>query len=342
MKIRLATEADSQAWDRYVRNHPQGTVFYLFSWKRVITKTFGHKNFYFLAQGPGKEIRGILPLFEIKSLLFGQSLISVPFAELGGILATDEQVQQALLDQGTRLVRDRGAEYLELRNQEALPGLPTKDLYFNFKREILPEPEENLQAIPRKSRRMVRVGIKKGLQAEFGHHLLDIFYDLLAMNYHRLGTPIFPKLLFLNFLREFKEKVDILIVRTDSGHPVAGVLSFYFKDQVIPYYAGSDFTFRNLAPNDFMYWKLMEKGCLDGYKWFDFGRSKVDTGSFSFKKHWGFEPRPLAYQYVLHKAREIPNISPANPKYQKKIEIWRRLPLRVTRVIGPFIAKYLA
>jgi len=120
------------------------------------------------------------------------------------------------------------------------------------------------------------------------------------------------------------------------------VLSFYFKDQVIPYYAGSDFEFRRLAPNDFMYWKLMEKACLDGYKWFDFGRSKVDTGSFSFKKHWGFEPQPLAYQYILHKLKELPNISPANPKYQKKIEMWKKMPFGLTKMVGPFIAKYLA
>jgi hypothetical protein len=91
-----------------------------------------------------------------------------------------------------------------------------------------------------------------------------------------------------------------------------------------------------------MYWELMRYGCEHGYKLFDFGRSKADTGSFHFKRHWGFTPDPLAYQYHLVKLKELPNNSPSNPKYKKRIELWRKLPLPVTKVIGPHIAKYLA
>jgi len=118
-------------------------------------------------------------------------------------------------------------------------------------------------------------------------------------------------------------------------------LTFFYKDQVLPYYAGSLLEYRDLAPNDYMYWQLMRYGYENGCKLFDFGRSKVDTGSYDFKRHWGFEPEPLPYQYFLNRINEIPNLSPANPKYQKKIEIWRKLPFRATKIIGPHIVKYI-
>ena len=161
-------------------------------------------------------------------------------------------------------------------------------------------------------------------------------------NYHRLGTPVFPLKLFKNLIKTFDNKVQILLIRTKDKIPIASVMTFFFRNQVVPYYAGSVFEYRNLAPNDFMYWELMRYGCENGYKIFDFGRSKIDTGSYHFKRHWGFEPDPLAYQYHLIQAKEIPNLSPSNPKYKKKIELWRKLPLSLTKILGPPIAKYLA
>ena len=132
-----------------------------------------------------------------------------------------------------------------------------------------------------------------------------------------------------------------MVVRTQEGTPIAGVLSFYYKDRVLPFYAGSLFKYRKLCPNDFMYWQLMKDGCEKGFKVFDYGRSKLGTGSYSFKKNWGFEAKPLAYQYQLITAKEMPNLSPANPKYKRKIELWRKMPFALTKIIGPPLAKYL-
>ncbi len=222
-----------------------------------------------------------------------------------------------------------------------MPGFETKSLYYNFRKEIFPDHDENLKAIPRKSRAMVRNAIKKGLTSEIGHHLLNEFYSILALNYHRLGTPIFPKKFFKNFLEAYERDADILIVRTPDGHPAAAVLFFVFKDQMVPYYAGSDFSFRRLGPNDYMYWALMKHAVDRGCTVFDYGRSKAGTGSFSFKKHWGFTPEPLAYQYHLVSLTELPNLSPANPKYRKKIEMWQKMPHSLTKILGPFIARNL-
>ena len=344
MKIRLAEKSDYSRWNKFVMDHNHGTIFHLIAWKEVLERSFGHRSFYLLAEeknNTSSKILGIFPLFQVKSFLFGNCLVSLPFAELGGILAQKKDVESELLLYAINLAKELRVDYLEMRNKYPIQTFPTKDLYFNFRREIFPEPEENLKAIPRKSRRMVRVGIKAGLQAEFGTDQLSTFYELLARNYHRLGTPIFNIKYFKNLIKILDKNIDILIVKTKEGHPIAGVMTFYFKDQVIPYYAGSNLKFRNLAPNDFMYWKLMEKGCQEGYKWFDFGRSKKDTGSFRFKKHWGFEPEQLAYQYVLNKVNEIPNISPANPKYRKRTDIWKKIPFWATKLIGPHIVKYI-
>jgi FemAB-related protein (PEP-CTERM system-associated) len=164
----------------------------------------------------------------------------------------------------------------------------------------------------------------------------------MAKSYHSLGTPIFPKKFFDAFLEIFGDQSQILLVRNKDNIPVAAVMTFFFKDQVVPYWAGSLFEYRNLSPNDFMYWELMRYGCENGYNFFDYGRSKKDTGSFHFKRHWGFEPKQLAYQYHLNRVDEIPNLSPNNPKYKKKIEMWRKIPHFATKIIGPPIAKYLA
>jgi FemAB-related protein (PEP-CTERM system-associated) len=341
MNIRTFRETDRAAWDDYVANHPSGTFFHLTGWKDVIEESFGHKPFYLLAQRDG-GISGVLPLFSVKSFLFGRSMVSTPFAPYGGILADREETAQALYDEAVNLTRDKGLDYLEMRSETAGFGdLPTKDLYFVFRKEISPENDRNLEAIPRKTRRMVRLGMKNGLEASFGSaDLLDPFYGMFAFNYRRLGTPVFSSAYLRNLLEQFGEKCSILVVSKD-GKPLSGVLSFYYKDQVIPYYSGAYPEANDHAANDYLYWALMRDAADKGCRVFDFGRSKKDTGPYNFKRHWGFEPKALEYQYYLNRISKLPNLSPSNPKYRKRIEMWKKLPLWATKLIGPRIIKYV-
>ncbi|MGE4559150.1 MAG: FemAB family XrtA/PEP-CTERM system-associated protein [Desulfobulbus sp.] len=341
MNIRLATDADRHIWDAYVLNHPDGSLFHLDRWRQAIDRAFGHPSHALIAEERGGVV-GLLPLGEINSRFFGHYLVSAPFAELGGPLADTPETAVKLLEKAAEIGRERNCAYVELKNRQPLDGLPTKDLYVNFSKAILPEVEANLAAIPRKSRAAVRKGIDEGLTAAFGHDQFDAFYEVMAQSYHQLGTPIFAKGFFRAFLEVFGDDVEVMVVRERTGVPVACVLTFYFKDRVMPYYAGSLWEYRRLCPNDFKYWELMKRACERGCKVFDYGRSKIDTGSFSFKKHWGFEPTPLAYQYRLLSVDEMPNLSPANPKYQRKIELWRKMPLALTKLVGPPLARYLA
>ncbi|KPJ69798.1 hypothetical protein AMJ44_02130 [candidate division WOR-1 bacterium DG_54_3] len=369
IKIRYFSHEDEKKWDAFVKSHPRGTFFHLIGWKNVIETTFGHKSYYLIAEMKSKNsannlnysqhreisnslndsgesksiIVGVLPLFSIKSILLGRSLISIPFAAYGGVLADDDQVIRRLFERAKEIVKEENLDYLELRNSEDNKfDLPTKELYATFRREIYSSLEENLIAIPRKARRMIRQGEKFNLSAEMGSQYLKKFYSVFSHSYHRLGTPVFQIKFFNNLLAEFNDNCNILVIRASDGKYIAGVSSFLYKDQVLPYYAGSLFENRNLAPNDFMYWQLMKYACEKGYKLFDFGRSKVQTGSYNFKRHWGFEPKPLYYQYYFHRIKDIPNISPNNPEYMRKIELWKKLPYPLTKIIGPAIAKYLA
>ena len=209
-----------------------------------------------------------------------------------------------------------------------------------FRKTIDPDPDANLAAIPRKQRAMVRKGIKLGLE---GHEESDLngFYRAYSTSVRNLGTPVLPKRFFEALKRVFASDCEVLMVK-HRGEDVAGVLSFYFRDEVLPYYGGGTASARQVAANDFMYWDLMRRAAERGLKVFDFGRSKRGTGSYAFKKHWGFEPQPLHYAYPLLRDSEMPAFNPTNPKYRAAIALWRRLPLGVANLIGPHVARDLA
>jgi FemAB-related protein (PEP-CTERM system-associated) len=150
-----------------------------------------------------------------------------------------------------------------------------------------------------------------------------------------------PRHYFDTLLRVFGKDCEILTVTGPDGRLLSSVLSFHFRDEVLPYYAGDDESARYLAANDFKYWELMRRSCERGLKVFDYGRSKRGTGSFAFKKNWGFEPTPLHYEYCLYKRDSIPQNNPANAKYRLFIEAWRRMPIGLANWLGPHIVRNL-
>jgi len=337
--VRPMTAADAARWDAFVATCPEATFFHRAGWKTVIEQAFGHRTHFLLAEAGG-EIVGVLPLAEIRSMLFGHSLAALPFCVYGGIAAVSEPARMALDAAARDLARRLGVDHLEYRHLAPRHrDLARKELYYTFRREIYPDAEANLQAIPRKQRAMVRKGIKAGLVSEIDTDV-ERFFDAYATSVHRLGTPVFPKKYFRLLKQTFRDDCDILVV-THGGRTVAGVLSFYFRDEVLPYYGGGTDEARQVAGNDFMYWELMRRACERGLRVFDFGRSKAGTGAFDFKKNWGFEPQPLAYEYYLHRARAVPDHNPLNPKYRLFIRAWQRLPLPVANAIGPFIVRSL-
>lgn len=340
-RLSAQDQAVSARWDDFVLAHPQATFFHRSGWLRVIESVFGHRGFFLYAERDG-VIEGVLPLAEVKSRLFGHSVTSLPFAVYGGVAAMNDEAATALEAEAEAIARGQGAEHLEYRNLGSTrhADWPRQDLYVTFRKEILPDEEANMLAIPRKQRAMVRKGIKNELRAEIDANA-DRFFDLYADNVHRHGTPAMPKKYFQALLVEFGADAEVLTVTAPDGKPLSSVLTFYFRDECLPYYAGDDEAARDLAANDFKYWELMRRACARGLKVFDYGRSKQGTGPYAFKKNWGFEPQPLSYEYRLFKRDAIPQNNPNNPKYQLMIKAWRKLPISVANWLGPFIVKNL-
>jgi FemAB-related protein (PEP-CTERM system-associated) len=338
--VKALESTGCDAWDEYVQRAADATFFHRAGWATVLQRAFGHRTHFLFAEQGGAVV-GILPLAEVKSVLFGHSLSSLPFCVYGGIVADTEGAAAALRKAACELADRLQVGALELRNCRASDsGWPVKELYFTFRKAIEPDDEANLKAIPNRQRAMIRKGIGEGLQSDWDKGI-DRLYRVYSESVRNLGTPVFSAK-YLRILREiFADDCSVLMI-TQAGRDVAGVMNFYFRDEVLPYYGGSTAEARTIkGVNHFMYWELMRRSREQGYKLFDFGRSKADTGPFSFKKNFGFEPRPLPYEYYLVKSPAVPDVNPLNPKYRLLVNAWTRLPLPLANLLGPPLARNL-
>ncbi|MFL6658655.1 MAG: FemAB family XrtA/PEP-CTERM system-associated protein [Massilia sp.] len=342
LTLHLLQPADYARWDAFVDACPEATFFHKAGWQTIIARVYGHRTWFYYVQQDG-QIVGVLPLAQIKSRMFGHSLSSLPFCVLGGVVATVDAARPLLDAAADKLARELNVGHLEYRNlvpaHAGDPAWHQKELYVTFRKEISADDEENLNAIPRKQRAMVRKGIKLGLTAQIDQGV-DRFFTCYATSVHRLGTPVFPKSYFKVIKEVFGEACEIRVIVKEQ-QLIAAVMSFYWRDEVLPYYGGGMPAAREVAGNDFMYWNLMQAAAARGVRIFDFGRSKLGTGAFDFKKNWGFLPTPLAYEYRLYASTELPDNNPLNPKYQLFIKLWKKMPIALANVLGPYIVRNL-
>jgi FemAB-related protein (PEP-CTERM system-associated) len=339
--------ANAPAWNDFVATRTEASFFHLAAWPGLIAKIFGHRDRSVLALQDGAVV-GVLPLTQMRSLLFGHTLVSLPFCVYAGVLAADAEAGRALLAHATATLKSSGAAALELRGLKPMPDEwldePTDwpvrdDLYATFRKGIVPDDEANLKAIPRKQRAVVRKGIERGLTGIIGSDV-GVLYRIYSESVRNLGTPVFSRGWFRALAATFGDACNVVTV-ADAGVPMASVMNFYWRDEVLPYYGGGKLAARTCYANDFMYWEVMRHAVTRGARLFDFGRSKLGTGAFAFKKNWGFEPSPLAYRYRLSAGAEIPEHNPLNPKYRLMIAAWKRLPLPVAGLIGPRLVRGL-
>jgi len=338
--IKTLDVANYSRWDNFVQASVDATFFHQSGWKEVIERAFGHKTFFLYAENEG-IITGILPLVHINSLFFGNTLVSIAPCVYGGIVARDEHSYLELDKEACRLAEELGVDCLEMRNRvQKTPERPYKKLYVSFRKELDADVETNFLAIPRKQRAMVRKGIEAGLTSVIDT-TIDRIYRAYSESVRNLGTPVFSKKYFQTLKDVFADQCEVLTVE-HKGQLIASVMSFYFKDEILPYYGGGTELARELKGNDFMYWEVMRRAVEKGIKVFDYGRSKIGTGSYSFKKNWGFTPEPIFYEFYLVKSSSVPDINPLNPKYQFFIAAWKRLPLAVSQWVGPWLSKDLS
>jgi FemAB-related protein (PEP-CTERM system-associated) len=335
--------SDADAWDAYVAAHPDATPFHTRAWCEAITRATGHRCHLVTARDAGGALTGLLPLHHIRSPLFGQALVGSGFAVGGGILADDAAAAAVLAQGAADMARSLGVPSVELRGGPLPEGWQVEqDIYAGFARDLAVDDDTELLAIPRKQRAEVRKALDGGLTVTTGRdeqHRRD-HYRIYATSVRNLGTPVFPKSLFSCVIDAFGDAADILDVR-DDGKVVASVLSLYWRGTVMPYWGGGTTDARRLRANELLYFALMRHARTRGCTRFDFGRSKIGTGPFAYKKNWGFEPKPLVYARWLAPGEKARDTNPNSAKYRLQVDLWKKLPLWAANRIGPLIARGL-
>ena len=342
-RVALDDPAQVAAIDAWIMARADSTPFHRPAWISAIEKATGQRAIMLVVRDSAGAIAGALPLTAMRSLLFGKALVSSGFAVDGGILADDATVAKALADAAWGIAREQGCASAELRGGDAPEGWTVKaDAYLGFSGPILADDEAQLLAIPRKHRAEVRKGLDNGLTFETGsgRRLRAIHYKLYCDSVHRLGTPVFPRALFEAVLDAFGEDADIALV-TKDGRPMSSVVSLYHGGAVMPYWQGSVVDARNARSNEYLYFRLMTHARQRGLSTFDFGRSKVGTGTAAYKKNWGFESVPLGYAMRAAEGQAPRDVNPLSPQYRRKVEMWKKLPLPVANLIGPWLARGL-
>jgi FemAB-related protein (PEP-CTERM system-associated) len=337
--VEISETVTEDEWNSYVLSHPLGTVDHLWRWRRVFEEVFHHRSAYLAARRDG-VIVGVLPLVLFGSRLFGRFVVSLPFLNYGGVLASDEAAIAALVEHAREVAQGFGASHVELRHGgRQLPDLPFRQHKLRLTRTLPSTSDELWALVDRKVRNQVRKAQKDGLTSAIGgDELVDQFYDVFTRNMRDLGTPVYPRQLFSETLRLFPDTAHVYVVHSGTV-PVAAGVALRYRDTVLVPWASSLRAYRPQCPNMLLYWTMLEHAVTSGARAFDFGRSSADSGTHHFKLQWGAQATPLHWEYVLLTRKEAPDQGPHNPRFAAAISAWQKLPLWLTRMIGPTIVR---
>lgn len=331
---------DGTSWDAFVASHQDSTNYHQYGWRKIVENSFGHRTYYLTARNTENDICGILPLVHMKSRLFGSFLVSLPFFNYGGLLFNENNAGEALLNNAGTIFNEVCADHVELRHMYTRQqGLATKEHKVTMILDLEKDEEPQWKALDAKVRNQVRKAEKSGLTSIRGHlELLDGFYEVFCRNMRDLGTPVYSKDFFRNILETFPDTTRIISVMLEGKTVASGILT-WFKDTLEVPWASSISDYREMCPNNQLYWEAIRFAIRNGARKFDFGRSTPGEGTFRFKKQWGAKPVQLYWQYMLKYGEQLPELNPKNPKYELAIKVWQRLPLAVTNILGPWIVK---
>ena len=342
LRIQLFKAEDQERWSDFVNKSNESTCYHNIGWKNVIEKSFGHKTNYYLCEDQQKNITGILPIAHLKSILFGNFMVSLPYFTYGGICAMDSETSRRLLEQAIQLGKIENVEHIELRETRLLNnGLAVKSTKVSM-RLVLPSGSDQLwKSFSSRLRNKIKRPEKEQMHVRIGKsEELESFYKVFSINMRDLGTPVYTKNFFKNILEEFPDSTWICTVYREK-EPIASGMLVGFKDTVEIPWVSSRRHYNRYYPNFLLYWTALKFACDHGYKVFDFGRSSPGGGTYQFKGQWGAKPVQLYWHYWMENGGSLPELNPNNPKYRAAIQIWKRLPVGLTRMIGPAIVKNL-
>jgi len=341
-EISEATDADRDDWNRFVESVADAESYHPYDWRKVFESVFGHNCVYLIARDSNNNVNGILPLVQLKSLVFGNFFVSIPCFNYCGTLAATDAIRDELISAAWRIAEKLGASHVELRHRAGLKiDLPYRDDKVSMQL-TLPESSDQLwQKFPSKLRAQIRRPSKEGAVCEEGGvELLSEFYSVFSRNMRDLGTPVFPQELFREMCESFPKATRLFVVRIDGKACAVGI-TYGFRERLEIPSASALREFNRVSVNMLLYWTVLKYAIREGYRTFDFGRSTVDAGTYRFKKQWGAKPEQLHWHYCLRPGAPMPALNPQNAKYQLATKIWQRLPLGVANFLGPRIVRNL-
>ncbi len=360
--VKLAGRSDRERWNAYASNHPAAGLFHLFGWRDAIHATYGHDTYYLMAvegEPSNDGIVGILPLVHLSSFVFGNSLVSLPFVDGGGVLAKCSEAEKSLLSEAIDLAQRIGADSIDIRSERAIAtwddSNPAADAELlapvrvgkrsSKVRMVLDLPassEEFFKSLKSKLRSQINKPLREGCTCVIGGlELLEDFYSVFLVNMRDLGSPVHSRDLMQHVLMEFPERSRIIVVY-HSGTPIASALIAGYNGILRNPWASSDRRYARMSPNMLLYFRMLEFACDNGYKSFDFGRSTKGEGTYKFKEQWGAESAPLHW-YLMSLGGTLPAPdSVGKERFELAARCWKRLPLALTRVIGPRIRKHIS
>jgi len=328
-------------WNRYVESNPAASIYHRSEWKELIRKTFGHSGHYFAARNNDGRIIGILPLIRLRSRLFGDFMVSMPYFNYGGAIANHPLVEQQLMQAAAAHGADLGVSHIEYRDDTPRDGYPVRAEKVNM---ILPLPDDHdvlWRSFTPKLRAQIRRAQREKLQVlRGGEECLQDFYTVFTRNMRDLGTPVYSKSFFLNILHSFPDACRIMVLRLDN-QPVAASFLISHRDRLEIPWASTIRDVNHLSINMLLYWEVLKYATDRNLRQFDFGRSSKDSGTYRFKQQWGARPKQLYWHYWQTNDSELPSLNPDNPRYALAIKVWKQLPLFITTALGPLIVKNL-
>lgn len=342
MVIETLGSGNESEWDEYVHRNAHTTFYHQSAWRRIIEQAYGLHSVYLVARDRGSVV-GILPLFLVRNPILGDGLISVPFAPYGGVCADGRSTARELVGAAKEIALDRKVRYLELRHfgegvAEHALGLPCRDQYVTLILDLDADPDRVWKGFRSKTRNQVRKAVKSGLEFRTGHEYLHEFYQVYAEHMRDLGTPVHSFSLFQWLLDECPEQVAVFAVR-HQGKTIGGMLVARFKDTLNDLWGCSLKRYFEYCPNNLLYWNAIRVGCKQGAKYFDFGRSTPGSGTFDFKKRWGAQVHQLHYHQWAGSRRGVPESVQSSLAGDIFANVWQRLPVPLTRVLGPWIRR---
>jgi len=337
--IEIRRDVPAGEWDAFVDAHPDATVYHRSAWERVLRDVFGRPMVRLGAVAAG-ELVGILPIVPFASALFGRFATSMPFMNYGGIATSQPAAARALLDAAIVEARASGSRYLELRHTRRMfEHLPVQSRKVSMVLPLEKTHEAQFAVIDRKLRNQVRKAEKSGLTVRSGGvELTAAFHQVLAENMRDLGSPVHGRRLFEAILEALPSRARIFSVWLGDV-PVAASFVLWHRDRLEVPWASSLRRYNPLCPNILLYWEMLKFGVEREFNSFDFGRSTPGEGTFLFKAQWGAQPVPLFWEYWLADGAVLPDRGPTNPRFAAAVDVWRRLPLALTRALGPLIVR---